>query len=113
MGVVGLRLDYDRRVRDRGLARRSEEEAPQWIAYCFTENDNGRNTTPIREYVPTVLTKHADRHHYAYISVRAHVERDSTSQGSVRRLAGLPTDAPPRIEVGLNRRPKPATTIPW
>ena len=37
------RLDYDR-VRDRGLARRDEEEALQWIAYCFTKNDNGRVT---------------------------------------------------------------------
>ena len=35
---------------------------------------------------------------------------DSTMRARVRsRSAGLPSDAPPRIEVGQQRRPKPAT----
>ena len=51
VGVGGPRLDYDC-VRDCGLARRNEEEAPQWIADCFTKNDNGRVTNAYPLPVP-------------------------------------------------------------
>ena len=40
LGVERPRLDYDH-VRDRGLARRGEEEALQWIADSFPKNPNG------------------------------------------------------------------------
>ena len=88
-------------VRDHGRSRQGEEEAAQW-------NLSLQHKLPTVPTVPKVLTVGG---RWVPLMHACKSINDPACPGqSARRPAGLPSDAPPRIEVGQQRRPKPATT---